>query len=151
MSLMDVTMLQTTSAWPYAYHCSLLYSYTFIKDLKGKGYFTSKTVGNDLWPKLHFQYSNTDPAKKLNMVRGEFTTASSLIAFSSSAEASSSSAEASSSSAEASSLSAGAYSAASQSATEPPTRVTVKSYTANGRLCYSWKSDNIENRSYADT
>ena len=133
-------MLQTTSAWPYAYHCS---SYTVIKDLEGKGYYTSKTVGNDLWPKLHFQYSNAGPAKKLDMVRGEFTTASSLVAFSSSAGASSSSAGASS-------LSAGASSAASQSATGPPTRVTVKSYTANGRLCYSWKSDNVEDRSYAD-
>ena len=136
MSLVDVIMLQTTSAWPHAYYCSLLYSFTVIRDLEITGYFTSKTVGNDLWPKLHLQYSSNGHTKQLAMVKGEFTTASSLVASSSSAGASSSS--------------AGASSAASQSATGPPTRVTVKSYTANGRLCYSWKSGNVEDRSYAD-
>ena len=136
MSLVDVIVLQTIPARLYAYHHSLIYSYTAIKDLEGKGYLTSKTAGNDLWPKLLFQYSSTGHHKKLDMVKGEFTAASSPAALSLSAGASSSS--------------AGASAAASQSATRPATWVKVKSYISNGRLCYSWKSGNIEDRSFAD-
>ena len=113
-------MIQTTFAWIHTYHYSLLYSYTVIKDLEVKGYFTSKTVGNDLWPRLHFQYSNTGPAKQSAMVKGEFTTASSLVASSLSAGASSSS--------------AGAYPAASQSATGSPTQVTESMEPTNPEI-----------------
>lgn len=91
MSLVDVTMLQTTPTCPHAYCFLLNCSYTVTKDFETKGYFTDKAVGPSLWPKLLAQYSDTDHVKPLNIVKGVFP--------SSSAGASSSHSEASSSSA----------------------------------------------------
>ena len=106
----------------------LIYSYTIIKDLEGKSWLIMKTAGNDLWPKLLHRYSTTGPKSALPMVKGVFTAASTSST---------------------STSSAGASSAAPARARGPPTRVKVTKYTANGQLCYSWKSGGEDSRSYA--
>ena len=100
-----------------------------IKDLEGKGYLTMKSAGDDLWPRLLHQYSNTGHKRALPMVKGVF-----LVANTSSM----------------SSSTAGASSTAPKSAAVPPRRVKVTSYTANGQLCYSWKLGGVDDRSFAN-
>ncbi len=106
----------------------LIYSYVIVTDLEKKGYLSMKSAGEDLWPKLLFQYSNTGHQRALSMVKGVFTAAST----SSTAPSS-----------------AGASSTAPKSAAVPPTRVEVTSYNVSGQLCYSWKSGGVDERSFA--
>ncbi|MCJ1437624.1 hypothetical protein MMC27_007011 [Xylographa pallens] len=98
--------------------------YIVIKDLETKGFLALKTAGNELYPNLLFQYSKTGPKKELAMVKGTFTARSTTAALTSSS--------------------------ASAAAPSPSKPVQVKSYTSNGRLCYSWTLNNQEDRSYAD-
>lgn len=110
--------------------------YIIVKDLAGKGYLLKKGAGTDLWEKLLYQYSNTGHIKPLAMVKGEFTSAASK---SSAAHSTSS----------ASSAVASSSAASAKAITGAPIRVSVESYVADGQLCYSWKRDGVEDRSYA--
>ena len=53
------------------------FSYVVIKDFEGKDYLVMENAGNDLWPKLLYQYSNTGHTRPLPMVKGSFTSISS--------------------------------------------------------------------------
>lgn len=59
-----MSLLGVSPAWKDLRGPSLMslrrsYSYVVIKDFEGKDYLVMKNAGNDLWPKLLYQYSNT--------------------------------------------------------------------------------------------
>ena len=117
------------STRPSTYHYLLIYSYTVIKDIEGKGFLTDKTAATDLWPKLHYRYSLKSSPTKLGMVKGTFTAVSTSVA---------------------SSSSAGPSSSTSTSASLPPTRVKVTRHMTGGQLWYAWKSGGLDDRGLAN-
>lgn len=124
--------------WMYVYFndlcqtiCSqplLIYNYMIVSDFGEKDYLITKNAGNDLYPKLLYQYSLTSHTRGLIMVKGVFTVANT----SSTAPSS-----------------AGASFTAPKSTAVPPTCVKITKYTADEQLCYFWKSGEMDVRSFA--
>ena len=92
-----------------------------MSDLTEAKYLSLDKAANDLYPKLLLQYSSVKSPMELKMVKGTFQSAQSISEIAAQASA----------------------------ATMTPKLVNITSYTVNNKLCYKWKLDDQEERSYA--
>ena len=93
-----------------------------MTDLCAVKFIANANAAQQLYPDMCWQYSKTGPPRKLDMVRGDFTTPA----------ASSSSAQASSGS------------------SSKPVQVQLEAYSSKGYPCYSWIMKGKRYTSYAN-